>query len=760
MAARIQSLRNGIDPIDELSRNDLVIGDVVLVTSLDPATTYKWTLVYVPESSLAVFSGVDTAVSPGSFTVDKEGPYLVSLVVDAGLGTESTQYVRLRALTTGLGLTLVAAGERRDGTGIIPVDIDATGWADEQNNNLLAIEAAIAASAGTLGTLSYNKNVPEIPNDAVSYRGWVSVACKLIGVRIRMMTVHTVGNYTLAVFNEGTGNSVLSVDPTSLNSLVDGAITPVPLTGTASDLLFSALDGWRVTLTSDNAAFDGTDIYFELVWNTATAGGPVIEDLATTLLVGNITGGTHVIVTNGDEIRGQAAPAASGLDGYDLVLRGGAGDGGGVQGAVLVDGKLTVTGVIDPTAVIFTQDSGVSAVSGAGEGGIFISSGAGGLQRDTPYLAPESAGIAVPMIGGHAQAIAQGAGAPTTPAILRGTTLFRGQLTGFAVMSPTLPLASVSRGVTVFVQHTGDGTGTLTVTPAGGDTLDLGGPVGVGLNETRAFISAGGTDWRQISLGGDTSVGPDRENVFYVGKHGADSNSGRTSGAAMLNIAAAITQLLIVTTPSTSNRWVIQIDDAGIYADSAGFVLPDFVSLSAPNASVEITVSGVLTLGNESRLRLHRLTNSGTGGLITVGNVTTCGWIDVDYMVGSSFGLGGTIASGTLHIHGCYLETGGNGLTVGGAGDIVGKVDTVVHTASATAVSVANTGRFAMQFGTILSASGKCIASGNGAFTADIQANIVDGATAYAMGIGAVLNIIVTRRVGATSGTFNEVKAI
>lgn len=145
MAARIRSLRNGITPVDEASRNDLVIGDVVVVSSLDAGTTYNWTLTYVPEGSLATFSGSATAVSPGSFTIDRAGAYMVRLVIDAGLPTQSTQYVRLRALTTTLGLTLVAAGERRDGTGIIPVDVDPTGWADEVNNNLLALEAAIAA---------------------------------------------------------------------------------------------------------------------------------------------------------------------------------------------------------------------------------------------------------------------------------------------------------------------------------------------------------------------------------------------------------------------------------------------------------------------------------------------------------------------------------------------------------------------------------------------------------------------------------------
>jgi hypothetical protein len=310
MAARIQSLRNGIDPVNEASRDDLVIGDVVTVSSLDGATTYNWTLVYVPEGSTATFSGVPTAVSPGSFVIDKVGAYLVRLVVDQGLGSEDTQYVRLRALTTTLGLTLVAAGERRDGTGIIPVDVDATGWADEQNNNLLALEAAIAGAVGNLGILSYNKNIPEIPNDAVSYRAWAPVACRLIAVRARMMTLNTQGNYTLEVINEATGNTVLTAATFDMNGLTAGVVTPLGLTANPADLTFAALDEVRITLTSDDPDFDGSDIYIELVWNSATAGGPVVEDLATTLLVGNITGGTNIFVTAGDVIEWGDSPLA------------------------------------------------------------------------------------------------------------------------------------------------------------------------------------------------------------------------------------------------------------------------------------------------------------------------------------------------------------------------------------------------------------------------------------------------------------------
>ena len=632
MAARIQSLRNGIDPVDELSRNDLVSGDVVVVSSLDGASSYNWTLVFVPEGSAATFSGSDTSVSPGSFTVDVEGPYLVRLVIDVSLPTESTQYVRLRALTAFGQLHLVSAGERRDGSGVIPVDVDAEGWANEQNENFVSlkdfikplvssgrllyvdandgtsnyadystVQAAITAATtagaseaeqwiiavrpgryveatayapwvhvigwpgnpdgrsseavviegiqsalisvgtqtllanlqlennadsasatltktgpgslrlknvrvesngalagqgaalylqggsteaigsffqhtssgaadriafeqtgansasrfedcvfegpsgissnptpfvvgvtstfvrcrvvsldaggfgiysvaelcdfqhgsvetasgsgitvnptagaflgpvslsvcfssvqgditfdatglggtttlslgsvkygtlalpggavttqaaltkakthfydntvtglaaenvqdaidlisgtSTISYLTYNKNFPEVPNDSVSYRGWSPVSSELIAIRVRMMTVNTQGNYTLTVVNEGTGNTVLGVTPFDMNSLASGIISAVALTAVPADLAFASLDGWNITLTSDDPNFDGSDVYVELVFDPSGGGGAITEDWATTLLIGNVSGGTNPTITPGD----------------------------------------------------------------------------------------------------------------------------------------------------------------------------------------------------------------------------------------------------------------------------------------------------------------------------------------------------------------------------------------------------------------------------------------------------------------------------
>jgi len=123
--------------VTDASRDDLEVNDVVQLTSVNVGTAYSWIIAYKPEGSAAAFSGSSTAQSPGDFTVDEEGSYLIRLEFTDATGT-TEQYVRLRALTELGSLKLVAAGERVD-TVNVPVDITAAGWADEQNGNLLGI---------------------------------------------------------------------------------------------------------------------------------------------------------------------------------------------------------------------------------------------------------------------------------------------------------------------------------------------------------------------------------------------------------------------------------------------------------------------------------------------------------------------------------------------------------------------------------------------------------------------------------------------
>ena len=125
--ASIKSTRN-TDPATSLvnvSREDLVTGDVITLESVGAGTTsHSWSILFSPEGSASALTSTNTPVT--QFMADKEGAYLIRLVADAGLETETMQHIRMRVLTQFGGLQLVAAGERRDEEAIIPVVIRST----------------------------------------------------------------------------------------------------------------------------------------------------------------------------------------------------------------------------------------------------------------------------------------------------------------------------------------------------------------------------------------------------------------------------------------------------------------------------------------------------------------------------------------------------------------------------------------------------------------------------------------------------------
>ena len=190
MAAHIQSAIPTKPTLQNQSREDLRVGDVVTLYSVDLHTTYSWTITFAPEDeagnpSAAVLTAPSARTS--AFTVDHEGPYVLRLVVDAGLPTESTQFVRLRYLTKFADLKLVGAGERRDQTAVIPVDASAEGWANDQNFNLQKLQdilARISTSGRTLFVDANrgmdNTNPQNDPTIAESYADYSSINSAII----------------------------------------------------------------------------------------------------------------------------------------------------------------------------------------------------------------------------------------------------------------------------------------------------------------------------------------------------------------------------------------------------------------------------------------------------------------------------------------------------------------------------------------------------------------------------------------------------
>lgn len=174
------------------SRDDLRKGYQVFLEAVDPATTYAWQISFTPQStgggldplegsaSTATLLPPEGAISSTArFNVDNEGAYLIRLVVDMGLPTESTQFIRLRYLTQFGDLKLVAAGERRDQNGVIPVDADPEGWSNDQNRNLQRLASFVRRLSTTGRSLYVDANkgrnsalAANDPDNLVSFPGW------------------------------------------------------------------------------------------------------------------------------------------------------------------------------------------------------------------------------------------------------------------------------------------------------------------------------------------------------------------------------------------------------------------------------------------------------------------------------------------------------------------------------------------------------------------------------------------------------------
>lgn len=185
MSASIRSLRNGGTPVVNASREDLRPGDVIALESVNPASTYLWNLVYSPTAADGTPSSATLSSQTSStteFIVDNEGAYLIRLVVDQGQPTESTQFVRLRYRTDFAGLRLVAAGERRDSAGVVPVDASPVGWANDQNTNILKLKEFVSrvSSSGRVLYVDANRGrdysqFPENPNVAAGFGDFASI---------------------------------------------------------------------------------------------------------------------------------------------------------------------------------------------------------------------------------------------------------------------------------------------------------------------------------------------------------------------------------------------------------------------------------------------------------------------------------------------------------------------------------------------------------------------------------------------------------
>lgn len=95
--------------------------------------------------------------------------------------------------------------------------------------------------------------------------------------------------------------------------------------------------------------------------------------------------------------------------------------------------------------------------------------------------------------------------------------------------------------------------------------------------------------------------------IYYVGKHGSDSNNGKSIENAFLTFGKAFTEAA-AQTPSASNQFVISCSDAGIYTEAV--TMAQWVSLYAPAASLV----GRLTVADDTLALFHSV-EAGVGDI-------------------------------------------------------------------------------------------------------------------------------------------------
>lgn len=203
----------------------------------------------------------------------------------------------------------------------------------------------------------------------------------------------------------------------------------------------------------------------------------------------------------------------------------------------------------------------------------------------------------------------------------------------------------------------------------------------------------------------------DQSNVYYVGKHGNDSNDGKTEEAAFLTFGAALAAAL-AQTPSSTKAFNIVCHDAGGYIED--ITIYSYCVVSAPAATLigEVTLQDYAggeflqvrvgagetavskTTGTEtSSFKASGITATGSGNAIKNDGTDSIIICELDYINVEDGDAIHDNSSGDGHIHArvadIYINGDGKGLvTAGGAGKIYATVDEIEDKGAGTTTAI------------------------------------------------------------------------
>jgi hypothetical protein len=260
------------------------------------------------------------------------------------------------------------------------------------------------------------------------------------------------------------------------------------------------------------------------------------------------------------------------------------------------------------------------------------------------------------------------------------------------------------------------------------------------------YVYFDGSAWQKDNHNNPTVTPLAQTNVVYVSKAGNDSNSGLTPELPKLTIASAYGA---ATSPSTTNRWVVEVLDAGIYA--GGLTFPDYVSLYAPAATLDLTGAAV-SMGDESSVHIHRAV--GTATLFSCAGSTTQNWFTADYLETpvTAFSVN-TATIATIDIKEILIT--GAGVAVGCVtGSLRGRVGRIRMTGAGTALAcLAGTSEFNVHVDEITDTGSATAINVANTLTANITAGKISTNTAYNTNTNGILNLMASSLSGSTAGS-------
>lgn len=245
------------------------------------------------------------------------------------------------------------------------------------------------------------------------------------------------------------------------------------------------------------------------------------------------------------------------------------------------------------------------------------------------------------------------------------------------------------------------------------------------------------------------------QKVVYVGKHGLDTNNGKSMANAFLTFGAAFAYIA-TQSPSVSNQWTIVCDDFGPYAEN--LIGQAWVNIHAPNAEIQ----GAHTIVDNMVWTIGTLRTT-TGNCITKTVGTNIAWVHVDRMILTGTANGVTVNVGALCLCVTYLEVGNGigllGLTTSDIGVSFGQIN-ITGTgiafigATATAVHICALGEC------IKGAMGTAVITVNG-MNVELTCNLIQTAVCVNVGAGSTVNLRCLVRSGTetNAGTYNKIIA-